>query len=139
MIFNTDYNQQAALELVAQCTGLKPADIIGKGRYHDHVLARQCLATVYRNHMGIPLTRIGAILGPIGSPRDHTTVIHSIRRFSELLDVRDEKATELWDMVISRLDSVVDSGCRVMVRAQNKDLQKLLTMLEKAGFYYETV
>jgi hypothetical protein len=27
----------------------------------------------------------------------------------------------------------------VMVRAQNKDLQKLLTMLEKAGYYYEVV
>jgi len=26
-----------------------------------------------------------------------------------------------------------------MVRVQNKDMQKLLTMLEKGGYYYEVV
>jgi hypothetical protein len=139
MIFRTEHNEKAALDLVAICTGLTPADIKSQCRHRDVVLARQCLAYVYRHYMQMQWTAIGAAIGAKGHRKDHSTAMHSVRRFKDYLDIRDEKATELWDMVISRLDSVVDSGCRVMVRAQNKDLQKLLTMLEKGGYYYEVV
>lgn len=70
---------------------------------------------------------------------DHSTMIYAVRRFNGLLYVKDDRACDLWDVVISRLDSVVDSGCRVMVRALNTDLQKLTQILERNGFYYEVV
>lgn len=60
MIYSTNYNQQAALELICQITGISIERIRSKDRHSEVVMARQCLATVLRQHLGMQWTAIAA-------------------------------------------------------------------------------
>jgi chromosomal replication initiation ATPase DnaA len=67
--------------------------LISNSRKHPLPLYRQAYCYFGMNKLGgKSLVKIGAELGG----RDHTTIIHSVNRFSELLETRDDAATELF-------------------------------------------
>ena len=64
------------IELVAERLHLRPSDIAGKRRHRAVVTARQLVLWLARRHGGRSLAALGGLIGG----RDHTTVLHALRR-----------------------------------------------------------
>ena len=58
------------------------SDLAGPSRKADIVLARQILIYLLRKDLGLPLVRIGVLVGG----RDHSTVIHSVEKLEKQID-----------------------------------------------------
>lgn len=72
---------EAVLALVSREFGLTPEDLASARRKRDLVRARQMAMYLLREELDLPFARIGNMLGG----RDHATVMHSVRKMSELL------------------------------------------------------
>ena len=57
-------------------------DLVGASRKANIVLARQILIYLLRKDLGLPLVRIGVLVGG----RDHSTIIHSIKKLKNLIE-----------------------------------------------------
>lgn len=97
-------NQQALYlmlqEAICHSTGLSWSQLLVKNRRSHLVLARQAYCWYARHAIG------GRTLGDIGNDLgglDHTTVIHSIRVFDELLQLKDTKAVALLHKIQKRM------------------------------------
>ena len=73
---------------VAQKHGVSIADIKGKSRRHMFVKARQEAAYEIREQRGLSLPQISKMLGD----RDHTSILHGIKRHTALLAKQAEAA-----------------------------------------------
>lgn len=73
---------------IAKKHGVSVADIKGLSRKVKIVRARQEAAYEIRAKRGLTLPQIAGILGN----RDHTTIIHAIRRHAEFLKQQDQGA-----------------------------------------------
>lgn len=69
------------LEEVAAKHGLRVDDLRSKSRLHVLVAARQEASFRLRTELGLSLPAIGRLLGG----RDHTTILHAVKRHAEVL------------------------------------------------------
>jgi chromosomal replication initiator protein len=83
---NKDIPPSRAIDVVASFYNLKLSQIKGEHRDKYLSLPRQILYYILRVELGIPLMDIGDLLGG----RDHTTILHGVRKISRLLST-DEK------------------------------------------------
>ena len=67
------------IDIVAEHFGVAPEDITSKKRNSEFVLPRQVVMYICRNTLEISLSNIGKILGK----KDHTTIIHGIKKIEE--------------------------------------------------------
>ena len=67
------------IEMVAEHFRVTPEDITSKKRNSEFVLPRQVVMYLCRNMLDISLSNIGKILGK----KDHTTIIHGIKKIEE--------------------------------------------------------
>ena len=74
-------DQEKILKLTCQTFKVSPAALSGKGRTHHLALARQVAMYLLRVEAGLRYTEIGKILGN----KDHSTVIHAIKKIEDLL------------------------------------------------------
>ncbi len=74
---------EEAINTVASYFNLKLSQIKGNRRDRSYVRPRQILYYLLRSELNIPLVEIGNLLGG----RDHTTIIHGVRKISQLLAV----------------------------------------------------
>lgn len=70
------------IALVAHEFGVAVEDVIGAGRQKNVALARQVAMYVLREDLQLSFARIGALFGG----RDHATVMHSVRKVTDLLE-----------------------------------------------------
>ena len=75
---------------VAKSLNLKTEDVLGGKRRPDLVLARQIAMYVCRKKLGLSYPELGRAFGG----RDHSTVIHSIKKINKLL-VSDKRVQAL--------------------------------------------
>ncbi|MFT4301467.1 MAG: helix-turn-helix domain-containing protein [Desulfovibrio sp.] len=75
---------------VAKGLNLKPDDVLGGKRRPDLVLARQIAMYVCRQKLGLSYPELGRAFGG----RDHSTVIHAIKKINKLL-VSDKRVQKL--------------------------------------------
>ena len=75
---------------VARGLNLKPDDVLGGKRRPDLVLARQIAMYVCRQKLGLSYPELGRAFGG----RDHSTVIHAIKKINKLL-VSDKRVQKL--------------------------------------------
>ncbi len=88
-------------EAVCSATGLTWKMITSKDRKRDLVTARQAYAWFGKYKIGgRSLTNIGRDLGGI----DHTTVLHNIRMYDQLLSVKDDVACAIFYKINKRLN-----------------------------------
>jgi chromosomal replication initiator protein len=73
-------------ELVARRWRVKPDALQSKRRTKDVTVPRQVAMYVIKETLGISLVRIGELFGG----RDHSTVIHSIRKVEEQMEKDEE-------------------------------------------------
>lgn len=66
----------------ARCCDAAPADITGTGRYARLVMARQAAMYVCRRHLGLSYPELGRAFGG----RDHSTVIHAVKKIGKMLE-----------------------------------------------------
>lgn len=78
----TELSPQTIIMLVGENYGFSLNDIIGEGRQKDLVLARQLAMYLCRELLGYSYPVIGRFFGG----KDHTTVIHSIKKIKILQD-----------------------------------------------------
>ena len=74
------YAPEFIIDKVADFYDISPEDVIGKGKTKDVANARQISTYLIRKLTGQTLEQIGEVMG-----RDHTTVLHSIRKVEENL------------------------------------------------------
>ena len=69
------------LEVVAEWFDISIKDILGYRRSHNIVNARSVVAFILRNNTSMSLPEIGTLIN-----RDHSSVIHAVRRIKTLVD-----------------------------------------------------
>ena len=69
------------LEVVAEWFDISIKDILGYRRSRNIVNARSVVAFILRNNTSMSLPEIGTLIN-----RDHTSVIHAVRRIKTLVD-----------------------------------------------------
>ncbi len=74
------------IDVVAEHFGVSSEDIISKKRNSEFVIARQVVMYLCRELTDTSLANIGKILGK----KDHTTVIHGIKKINEEINKSDE-------------------------------------------------
>ena len=74
------------IEVVAEHFGVDPEDITSKKRNSEFVLPRQVVMYLCRHLTDTPLASIGKLLGK----KDHTTVIHGIKKITTDLETSEE-------------------------------------------------
>lgn len=73
---------KALVEIVAKRFHLKSDDLLGACRKADYALARQIALYLCRRQLGFSLKELGAIFGG----RDHSTILHGIKKIQSLRD-----------------------------------------------------
>lgn len=90
-------NPTKAIELVAGHYGLKISQLTGISRKRQITEPRQLLMYILRTELGLPLEKIGELLGG----RDHTTIMHGVEKIGALLPKHESFRQDL--TVIRRL------------------------------------
>lgn len=78
------------LKKVAEAFGLKVQDILAQSRKPTPLLARQMAMFLCRNKLGLSYPEVGRIFGG----KDHSTVMHAVKKINKLRDT-DKDAREL--------------------------------------------
>lgn len=78
----TSISPQLIIMLVGECYGFSASDIISENRQQQLVLARQIAMYLCRELLGYSYPAIGRLFGG----RDHTTVLHSVKKIALLQD-----------------------------------------------------
>lgn len=81
-----DITPTLIINVVAEHFNVSPADITSKKRNSEFVLPRQIVMYLCRTMTETPLAGIGKILGK----KDHTTVIHGIKKITEGVETNEE-------------------------------------------------
>lgn len=76
---------QLVIDTVAEHFHIQSADIVSNKRNSEIVVPRQIVMYLCRNMIDIPLKSIGTYIGN----RDHSTVIHGIRKIEEELETSE--------------------------------------------------
>jgi chromosomal replication initiator protein len=79
-----DSPMERIVNRVSESFGVRPRDMLGNGRQRQVMVPRQVAMYLSRLVAKVPLTRIGAHFGG----RDHTTVMHALRKMEE--SIRDD-------------------------------------------------
>ena len=87
-------NERKIINAVADYYNLTPALIMGKDRNAQVVLARHIAMYMIRNHLDIPLKKIGDLFGG----RDHTTVMNGITKVDKELKTDAQLQTAIKDL-----------------------------------------
>ena len=88
------------IELVCEFTNQDPKEIKGQSRKREIAEARQVICYLSRKYTPCSLGEIGVFLGD----RDHTTVLHSCEKISDLLSIKDDRIVD----IIERLNKILD-------------------------------
>ena len=81
-------NSNQILESVCNFYGMSPSLVCGKLRYKNIIEARMVAAYVLRKdrYLSLGLKHIGNILGG----KDHTTIMHLVKRMGELIEIEPD-------------------------------------------------
>ena len=81
-----ELSPERVIAVCAEHFGIPARDIVGAGRKKELVFARQAAMTLCRSLLGLSYPALGKVFGG----KDHSTVLYSIRKFQQILDVDQE-------------------------------------------------
>ena len=82
------------LSVISFVSGLSEEAILSQNRSRGLVLCRHAYYFIARNKMGLKLVDIGSLFGS-----DHTTVIHGIRKITDMISIDDEITCQFIEQV----------------------------------------
>lgn len=85
-----------------------------KNRQSESVIARQVIMFILRNNSAMTFKAIGRLLNGL----DHTTVIHSCTKVTDLLHIEDAAYTEMYNHAINYLcENMTTSSTSLLLKA----------------------
>ena len=97
-ITNTE-KEMIIRNILPKVTGVNMKDIQGKCRKKNISYARHSFRYLLKQYTSYPLNKIGAITG--GS--DHSTIIHSIREYGNIIQ-QDDAERERYEMMVKEVE-----------------------------------
>ena len=96
-------NSNQILESVCNFYSMSPSLVCGKLRFKNIVEARMVAAYVLRKdrYLSLGLKHIGNILGG----KDHTSVMHHVKRIGELIDIEPEFRVKIKEVFLETYGS----------------------------------
>jgi len=91
----TESNPEEIIKVVSKFSNLKPSDLKGKRKSTSIVLPRQIAMYLMRKKTSLSLPEIGHLFGG----RDHSTVIHSIKKIEKLLLLENKVKETVEDLL----------------------------------------
>lgn len=90
----TQLSEQKIINIVADYYNLTPSQITGQDRTGQIVLARHLAMYLIRNHLDVPLKKVGEMFGG----KDHTTVMSAITKVDKELKTNPQLQSALKDL-----------------------------------------
>ncbi|MDQ3098341.1 MAG: chromosomal replication initiator protein DnaA [bacterium] len=84
-------NPQRVLQVIHHHFSIKKSELLGSRRTKNFVIPRQIAMYLLNSEMGLPLERVGEILGG----RDHTTVMHGVKQIELALSTNEQIRKEI--------------------------------------------
>ncbi len=84
-------NPQKVLQVIHHHFAIKKSELLGSRRTKNLVIPRQIAMYLLNSEMGLPLERVGEILGG----RDHTTVMHGVKQIELALSTNEQIRKEI--------------------------------------------
>lgn len=84
-------NPQKVIQVIHHHFSIKRADLLGARRTKNLVIPRQIAMYLLKNEIGLPLERVGEMLGG----RDHTTVMHGVKQIELALSTDENIRKEV--------------------------------------------
>jgi chromosomal replication initiator protein len=84
-------NPQKVLQVIHHHFAIKKSELLGSRRTKNLVIPRQIAMYLLNSEMGLPLERVGEILGG----RDHTTIMHGVKQIELALSTNEQIRKEI--------------------------------------------
>ena len=92
--------EQKIINAVCMALNVKPSDLASISKAQEHTEARQIIFNIlYRR--GYTLAAVGKLFN-----RDHTTVIHALRRYDNNIDSKDKKFAKKLALVNDKIEEL---------------------------------
>jgi chromosomal replication initiator protein len=88
---NVALNPQKIIQVVHHHFSIKRSDLLGPRRTKNLVIPRQITMYLLNSEMGMPLERVGELIGG----RDHTTVMHGVKQIVAALSTNEQIRKEI--------------------------------------------
>lgn len=98
-VSRNEYISEMIIKVVGNKLEIPSAMIVGKTRKREIVEARHIAMTLIKNNTSLSLKAIGLLFGK----RDHSTVINSVRKVKELIEVNDRVLVPKYNLIVNSL------------------------------------
>lgn len=109
-------NLQTLVDIIASVSGVEKKNIIGKERYRKYVIPRYIFTYIAKKRYGYTFEEIGEVIDS-----HHSTVIYSVNKVNDLLDIQDDFIIPIYNAVIQAIEKVSAEPVKVVVEFDNTE------------------
>lgn len=109
-------NLNTLVDIIATVSGVEKKNIIGKERYRKFVIPRYIFGYIAKRRYGYTFEQIGEVLGT-----HHSTVIYSVGKVKDLLDINDDYLVPMYNEVVEAIDRISAEPVKVVVEFDNNE------------------
>lgn len=109
-------NLTTLVDIIASVSGVEKKNILGKERYRKFVIPRYIFSYVAKRRYGYTYEQIGEVLGT-----HHSTVIYSVNKVKDLLDIQDEYIVPIYNSVVEAIERISQEPIKVIVEFDNSE------------------
>lgn len=109
-------NLTTLVDIIATVSGVEKKNIIGKERYRKFVIPRYIFTYIAKRRYGYTFEEIGEVIDS-----HHSTVIYSVNKVNDLLEINDEFIIPIYNAVIDAIEKVSAEPVKVIVEFDNTE------------------
>lgn len=109
-------NLQTLVDIIGTVSGVEKKHIIGKERYRKYVIPRYIFTYIAKRRYGYTFEEIGEVIDS-----HHSTVIYSVNKVNDLLEIEDEFIIPMYKAVIEAIEKVSAEPIKVIVEFDNSE------------------
>jgi len=118
---------QNLLSVISFVSGQSEEEILGTNRARNLVLCRHVYYHIAREKMGLKLCQIGKFFD-----RDHTTIIHGLRKVKDMVSIEDEITCQFLEQVNNLIREKYLIPTRIMVTIpHDANIEKVYSFLNE--------
>ena len=126
---------QNLLSVISFVSGQPEEEILGSSRSRSLVLCRHVYYHIAREKMGLKLCQIGKFFD-----RDHTTIIHGLRKIKDMVSIEDEITCQFIEQVNHLIREKYLIPTRIMLTIpHDANIEKVLSYLEEQRCEMDTI
>lgn len=136
---DTPESRQAIIDICCEVCDISRDQMLSRSRERAICIARSIAAKILRDRMRLTLRQVGAILAHPKQARHHTSILHMVTMFNDLLWIKDDEAIRLWSATCNKLSTTMTHGPRVLVHIPDGDNGRLLRYLYDEDYRHEVL